>query len=314
MLEWGLDTILSLGLLWLAWRVLSSPDLFKAVVLFISFGLLMALVWVRLGAPDIALAEAAIGAGLTGALLLTALARLRAQGGKNASVRSGWQPSRPQLLRWLLKIFLLCLTGGLVYTIFLLPPYSDGLSMKVAANLETSGVSNPVTAVLLNFRGYDTMLEMLVLLLALLGIRSLGSLPGGDKRPAGPVLETVSRLLVPFFILVAAYLLWVGAHASGGAFQAGSVLGAAGVLLLLSGWEPRDTFIQLPLRLALVAGVATFVVIGLLTLLYTGDLLAYPGAQAGILILLLESLATISIGVTLAALFLEKSTDKKESP
>jgi energy-converting hydrogenase B subunit D len=46
-------------------------------VLFIAFGLLMALAWVRLGAPDVALAEAAIGAGLTGALLMAALVRLQ---------------------------------------------------------------------------------------------------------------------------------------------------------------------------------------------------------------------------------------------
>ena len=51
------------------------------------------------------------------------------------------------------------------------------------------------------------------------------------------MLDTLTRLLVPVLILVAAYLLWVGAHAPGGAFQAGSVLGAAGVLLLLSGWR-----------------------------------------------------------------------------
>lgn len=70
------DVLLGLGLLWFAWRSLSCPDLFKAIVLFISFGLLMALTWVRLNAPDIALAEAAIGAGLTGALLLAAWVRL----------------------------------------------------------------------------------------------------------------------------------------------------------------------------------------------------------------------------------------------
>ncbi len=65
-------------LLWLAWRLLSSSDLFRSVVLFMAFGLVMALVWVRLEALDVALAEAAIGAGLTGALLLSALARLEA--------------------------------------------------------------------------------------------------------------------------------------------------------------------------------------------------------------------------------------------
>jgi uncharacterized MnhB-related membrane protein len=77
LLQTGFDLLLGLGLLWLAWRALACPDLFKAVVLFVSFGLLMALAWVRLAAPDVALAEAAIGAGLTGALLMAALARLR---------------------------------------------------------------------------------------------------------------------------------------------------------------------------------------------------------------------------------------------
>jgi uncharacterized MnhB-related membrane protein len=70
------DMLLCLTLVWLAWQVLASKDLFKAVVLFISFGLLMALGWVRLQAPDVALAEAAIGSGLTGALFLSALRRM----------------------------------------------------------------------------------------------------------------------------------------------------------------------------------------------------------------------------------------------
>jgi uncharacterized MnhB-related membrane protein len=83
MLQVAFDSLLGLCLLWLAWRTLASPDLFKAIVLFISFGLLMTLVWVRLDAPDVALAEAAIGAGLTGALLLAALARLDSTGEPN---------------------------------------------------------------------------------------------------------------------------------------------------------------------------------------------------------------------------------------
>lgn len=72
------DVVLGVTLVWLAWQTLSSLDLFRAIVLFIAFGLLMALAWVRLDAPDVALAEATIGAGLTGALLLSALAQLSA--------------------------------------------------------------------------------------------------------------------------------------------------------------------------------------------------------------------------------------------
>lgn len=71
---WILDFALCGNLIWLGWQSLASANLFKATVLFIVFGLVMALVWARLEAPDIALAEAAIGAGLTGTLLLSTLA------------------------------------------------------------------------------------------------------------------------------------------------------------------------------------------------------------------------------------------------
>ena len=71
------DLLLAAALLWSAWRTLATPDIFRAVIHFIVFGLLLTLVWARLTAPDIALAEAAIGAGLTGALLLDAIGVLR---------------------------------------------------------------------------------------------------------------------------------------------------------------------------------------------------------------------------------------------
>lgn len=66
------DLLLAAALLWSGGRCLSVARVDRAIVLFIAFGLLMALAWARLSAPDIGLAEAAIGAGLTGALLLDA--------------------------------------------------------------------------------------------------------------------------------------------------------------------------------------------------------------------------------------------------
>ncbi len=71
------DWILILVLVGLAFRSLNDRDLFRAVIKFIALGLLIAVAWVRLGAPDVALAEAAVGSGLTGALLLAALVRMR---------------------------------------------------------------------------------------------------------------------------------------------------------------------------------------------------------------------------------------------
>jgi len=71
------DWILLLVILALAWRSLNDRDLFRAAIQFIALGLLIAVAWVRLRAPDVALAEAAVGSGLTGALILSALVRMR---------------------------------------------------------------------------------------------------------------------------------------------------------------------------------------------------------------------------------------------
>lgn len=69
------DLLLSGTVIALAMAALTSREPRRAVVLFIAFGLLLALVWARLRAPDVALAEAAIGAGLAGALMLAAARR-----------------------------------------------------------------------------------------------------------------------------------------------------------------------------------------------------------------------------------------------
>ena len=305
LLQGTIDTLLGLGLLWLAWRALACPDLFRAIVLFVAFGLLMALAWVRLDAPDIALAEVAIGAGLTGALLLAALARLRrSRTQEDAAGQLASEGADVESLQWLPVVVLLVVGAGLGLAVLSLPPEAAGLRAEVAANLEISGVGNPVTAVLLNFRGYDTLLEMCLLFVALLGVWSLGREAEQRASAPGAVLDTLARLLTPILILVAAYLLWVGAHAPGGAFQAGSVLGATGVLLLLAGWRPRADLAARPLRVALVAGPGAFVVVALVTLLMEGRMLKYPPTRAGSLILVLETAATLSIGATLAALFL----------
>ncbi|WP_058555819.1 DUF4040 domain-containing protein [Thiohalocapsa sp. ML1] len=69
------DAVLLITLLGLALAAVLSPEPRRAVMLFIAFGLWLALVWARLHAPDVALAEAAIGAGLGGALMLAAARR-----------------------------------------------------------------------------------------------------------------------------------------------------------------------------------------------------------------------------------------------
>lgn len=70
------DVALATVLVWLVWAMLTSPGRFRTVVVFITFSVVMSICWVRLRAPDLALVEAAIGAGLTGLLFLDTLGSL----------------------------------------------------------------------------------------------------------------------------------------------------------------------------------------------------------------------------------------------
>ncbi len=310
MAELALDLLLSISLILLAWRVLAGPDLFNSVVLFIGFGLIVSLTWVRLGAPDIALAEAAIGAGLTGALLLDAVGQM---GEGSTARRPGARAG--QLLA---GVVVLGLAGVLLSTVATLESKAGGLTSEVVARMEESGVSHPVTGVLLNFRAYDTWLEVGVLLVAVLAAltlrraHDLSSVPSASA--ADPVLDWLSRLLVPMMVLVGGYLLWLGTHAPGGAFQAGAVLAAAGVVLLLSGYRSIAGVEVRLLRFALVAGFGAFLFAAAGTTARTGQLLTFPPAAAGWVILLIELAVTVSIAFTLAALFAAARPVRPQEP
>jgi len=71
------DILIAVSIVWLALSALTSKDIFRAVVLFIIFSVMTSIAWIRLNAPDIALAEAAIGAGVTGVLFLDALGYMK---------------------------------------------------------------------------------------------------------------------------------------------------------------------------------------------------------------------------------------------
>lgn len=209
----------------------------------------------------------------------------------------------PRGARALLSLALLGLFAGLARAVLSLSP-APGLADAVGARLAESGVSHPVTAVLLNFRGYDTLLELAVLLLALIGTWSVRRAHRCAGNVPGPLLRQLPGLLAPLMVLIAGYLLWAGAHAPGGAFQAGSLLGGVGILLCLSGHSMPDWVQGWPLRLVALLGVAVFVILGVgVAALPSGGPLDWPPDAAKTLILGIELAAMLSIGVILAALF-----------
>ncbi|HOW65320.1 MAG TPA: MnhB domain-containing protein [Candidatus Paceibacterota bacterium] len=208
------------------------------------------------------------------------------------------------ILRMSLGFLSLVLLAALSWAVLSLPEKPAGLTAEALSKLPESGVTNPVTAVLLNYRGYDTLLEVGVLLLAIVGVWSLrrGDLPLGDLRDR-PLLMSLLRVLLPVLVLAAGYLLWIGAFAPGGAFQGGALLGGALVLVLLGGLARSFIHRHRLLRLGLVLGVLVFAGVCAVTKGLTDGLLEYPAGSGGAWILVIESAAMISIGLTLGLLY-----------
>ncbi|MGM0475895.1 MAG: hydrogenase subunit MbhD domain-containing protein [Pseudomonadota bacterium] len=284
------DLVLVAGIALVAWVTLIDCRRFRVVVLYVVFGLLLAIAWARLGAVDLALAEAAIGAGITGALFMAALARVRRAGGTQAVAPTG-------SLLWAAGVALLA-AGAVVWV---LADWPVPAWPPVAKHLDNSGVDHSVTAVLLAFRAWDTLLEIAVLVAAGFAIHASGPAPAPPGHESGALQLALLRIVNPFLVVLAVYLLWKGGHAPGGAFQAGAMLAAAGIFHHLSHFPApldRPSPWQRP---AAVVALLLFAFAGAATL---GTVpLAWPEGWAKVWILTIEAAATLSIGLLLTQLF-----------
>jgi len=298
----AVDLMLALVVIGIAMFTLATFSAYSAAVAFIGYGVIVSLIWVRLAAPDVALTEAAIGSGLTSVLLLTAAARLRAF--ERTSER---RPSAA--LRAVAALLSAAVTAGLARTVLHLPEPAPTLAHAAAAGLPDTDLGNPVTATLMAFRGTDTFLEKVVLVLALVGVWSLardenwGGRPGPryEADPRG-VLAFFARLLPPLGLVIGVYLLWTSADNPGGAFQGGTALAAMWLLAIMARLADTPAIAGRVLRLGLVIGPAVFLLVGLAGAWFGDGFLSYPPAIAKPVILAIEIPMTLTIALTLTLL------------
>ncbi len=296
--------VVALLLLALAVWAVTVRDAFVAVAGFVAYGLLLSLLWVRLYGIDVALTEAAIGGGLTGALLIGAASRLRGTEAAALSERSGAG------VRAFALLAALAVTAVLALCVLALPEPAPTLAPLVVENMDVTGVGNPITGVLLAFRALDTMLEAIVLVIAVIGVWSLspdgvwGGRPG-LRHSADPdgVLAYLARLLPPIGIVVGIYLFWAGADHPGGKFQSATILAAMWLLVQMAGLTDAPPVGSRWLRAGIVVGPLVFVAVGLLGLWSAGAFLGYPPEWAKPMIVAIE-LALLPTLVLVLALLL----------
>lgn len=143
-------------------------DVLGAVVVFAAYSLALSVLWLVYRAPDVALTEAAVGAGVTTSLFLVVIRRTaRPAGERTLSVRI--QP-RSVLATGLL-------TGVLLLTVPALPAVGDPTAPAFGrvpefylTDAPARGIPNVVTAVLVVYRGFDTFGEVVVVFAAAVAV------------------------------------------------------------------------------------------------------------------------------------------------
>lgn len=299
-----------------AFGVIRARNLFSAVMLGGIYSFEMAAIFFILDAADVALTEAAIGAGITTVFFLGALALTehREQGRHS--------------LRWV-ALALVTATGMmLIYASFDNPRIGDPnapVHVHVAPwYLEQTPrlieIQNVVSAILASFRGYDTLGELFVIFTAGIGVLFILSVPPPqDRKVLATALESeglshhlvprvVGQLLVPFIVLFGLYVQFHGDYGPGGGFQAGALI-AAGLILhtLIRGETSALRAVPMWfLRMLIVSGALLYTTVGIAGMLLGGSFLDYSvlsvdsvaGQHLGILLI------EVGVGLTVTGVLL----------
>ncbi len=279
-----LDLILGILLLASAIASLHTENLIRSGIFFVVFGFISGLFWVRLEAPDIALVEIILGSAITGAIIFKLARGIKVGSVKVPKIRRIWAASVVSLFFLFMLPYLFTIEEG------------DRLGTLVLENLNKTGVNSPVNAVLLNFRGYDTLLEVGVITLAVIGILTIQA-KKEEYFWENPILKALGRRLLPLVVFFSLYITYLGTFSVGGAFQGGALL-AGGLVLLTMSNQSMPISKGLLFYLSLL-GLIVFAGIGLVYAYVGYGFLTYPLELSTLSIITIELSLWISTALLL---------------
>ena len=291
--------------------LMKMRDLFALVMVSGIYSLISASFFVNLDAVDVALTEAAVGAGISTVLMLSTLALTT-------------QQEKPNTRGRILPLLVVLITGGaLVYGTLDMPHFNDPdapIHQHVAPRYieqsgEEIGVPNMVTSILASYRGFDTLGEVVVIFTAGLGVLTLlgrftARLVVSDTQSMSHdmILRVIAKALIPLILLYALYMQLHGDYGPGGGFQAGVVFAVAFILYtIVFGLDKAQRVISpRALHILMGTGALLYGATGVATLLAGGNYLDYdvlrvdPIAGQHLGILLIE----LGVGITVASVML----------
>ena len=200
-------------------------------------GLMVALVFARFSAPDLALTQLSVEV-VTIILLILALFFMP---DRTPAESSSLRSFRDLILAGSFGTMIALLTYAV-----LTRPYESIASFFLENSVSGGGGTNVVNVILVDFRGFDTLGEISVLAIAAVGIYGLlyglhlphplrdygGRLWSTDSHPM--VLDTLARALLPMALLISVFIFLRGHNLPGGGFIAGLITAVALILQYIS--------------------------------------------------------------------------------
>ncbi len=333
-----IDVAIPLFLVVCGIAVLLAKDLISSIMIFSVYSLMMAIEWVRLNAVDVAITEAAVGAGISTVLFMIILSRTKSVDEAEKHI------NLPALL------VAVGVAAVLLYGTIDLPhlrdpniaPSTHVTPYYLEHAYKETGQENVVAAILASYRGYDTLGETVVVatagfcLILLLRGRNNKYAPHQSEKPAVTAVKkqtakdvriksdkghpyetdqdkdiikkTVTKLLLPFIQLFGLYVIVHGELGPGGGFQGGVILGVSIIIYsLVFGFNDAQKRMSVKTKDLLVSsGALIYGGIGLLALFFGGNYLQYnvllpdPKFASTIGIMGIE----IGVGITVAAVMI----------
>jgi multicomponent Na+:H+ antiporter subunit B len=300
-------------LLAVAIAIVRIRDLFAVVMLAGIYGLLSATFFVLMDAHDVAFTEAAVGAGISTLLMLTALSMT----GRYSTTTVNYRP--------VLALSLVVLTGALlIFGTTDLPSFGDPqapVHTHVAPrylheSVNEIDIPNAVAAVLASYRGFDTFGEVVVIFTAGIGVLALLMRSPVNTAVADTVasmrdhvvLRVVAKMLIPLILLFGLYVQFHGEYGPGGGFQAGVIFASAFFLyaMLFGLSAARKVINMTAVQLLSALGVLIYGSVGVISMLNGHNFLDYDALAANPIdgqhygIILVE----LGVGITVASVMI----------
>lgn len=287
-------------------KLVNINNLLENIILLSVFSSLISLCYLLMDAPDVAMTEVALGACISSCVLLNFYRILNVSQNMVAI-------SNKKIVGFIISS---CFVVIMIYAVRDLPEYglqNNPLHINASHYINNTryemGISSLTAALLAGYRGYDTLGETAVILIA--GIGVLIAMPthnSGNVKTLNksPIIRLTTYLILPYICLYALYIHFNGENSPGGGFQAGVILASSiiGLDLVCDKHRLHKLYhSHLLLLLAAVIGVIIYASVGVACMILGGNFLDYSrlaldpvlGQKIGI------SIVELGVGITVAS-------------